>query len=491
MTRSDVRVVEMTSSSKMFLILLPWPLVVLLVLLHTQPVVHATKDTKVDSLPYFLEPIPNKTVVVGRDVILPCSVDNLKGYKVAWIFVETQTILTIHHTIITKNPRFSLARNDHKHWYLKISDIRPSDNGFYMCQVNSDPMMSQVGFLEVQVPPDIIDDESSGEVEIQEGHDVTLRCKARGQPKPKISWKREDGGSIYRSNGINLQVTDSEVLHIPKVSRLHMGAYLCIASNDVPPSVSKRITLKVHFAPVLWIPNQLIGASLGMDVTLVCHTEAFPRSINYWSDEKGQMILSNRRFDSIVAENGYKSYMQLKIRNVQKEDFASYGCAAKNSFGETSGTIKVYEIPTAIIAPENNASSEGMPERQTNGHDDERGKNSDSSRDEKSDSQQKEKGQKRNGKSDPDGDDHEKKDDNDDDDDDGPLITRDKGVINFDVGKFINQKKGKEKKRHFSDLVPSLQTFSDTGGCDVINVNKELTILCSLLNCLVMLLLRM
>ncbi|CAL4140402.1 unnamed protein product, partial [Meganyctiphanes norvegica] len=71
---------------------------------------------------------------------------------VAWIFVETQTVLTIHHTIMTRNPRFSLARNDHKHWYLKISDVKPTDRGSYMCQVNTDPMMSQTGFLDVQEP---------------------------------------------------------------------------------------------------------------------------------------------------------------------------------------------------------------------------------------------------------------------------------------------------------------------------------------------------
>lgn len=48
------------------------------------------------------------------------------------------------------------------------------------------------------------------------------------------------------------------------------------------------------------------------------------------------------RFDSIVAENGYKAYMKLKIRDVQPEDFGTYGCSAKNSFGESNGTIKVY-----------------------------------------------------------------------------------------------------------------------------------------------------
>ena len=37
-----------------------------------------------------------------------------------------------------------------------------------------------------------------------------------------------------------------EVLKMRKVKRGQMGAYLCIASNDVPPAVSKRIILNVN-----------------------------------------------------------------------------------------------------------------------------------------------------------------------------------------------------------------------------------------------------
>ena len=37
-----------------------------------------------------------------------------------------------------------------------------------------------------------------------------------------------------------------EQLHLTKVSRTDMGAYLCIASNDVPPAVSKRTVLFVQ-----------------------------------------------------------------------------------------------------------------------------------------------------------------------------------------------------------------------------------------------------
>lgn len=39
---------------------------------------------------------------------------------------------------------------------------------------------------------------------------------------------------------------NGEVLDLHRVSRSHMGAYLCIASNGVPPSLSKRIMLSVQ-----------------------------------------------------------------------------------------------------------------------------------------------------------------------------------------------------------------------------------------------------
>lgn len=38
---------------------------------------------------------------------------------------------------------------------------------------------------------------------------------------------------------------EGELLNISRISRLDMGAYLCIASNGIPPSVSKRIKVSV------------------------------------------------------------------------------------------------------------------------------------------------------------------------------------------------------------------------------------------------------
>lgn len=69
--------------------------------------------------------------------------------QVAWLRVDTQTILTIQSHVITKNTRVNIAHTEHKTWQLKIKDIRESDRGWYMCQINTDPMKSQVGYLDV------------------------------------------------------------------------------------------------------------------------------------------------------------------------------------------------------------------------------------------------------------------------------------------------------------------------------------------------------
>lgn len=45
---------------------------------------------------------------------------------------------------------------------------------------------------------------------------------------------------------ISVSSLEGPVLNISRVNRQHAGAYLCIASNGVPPTVSKRIMLTVE-----------------------------------------------------------------------------------------------------------------------------------------------------------------------------------------------------------------------------------------------------
>lgn len=46
------------------------------------------------------------------------------------------------------------------------------------------------------VSPDIINEESSADLAVQEGEDTILTCKATGNPTPRVTWRREDGDMI-------------------------------------------------------------------------------------------------------------------------------------------------------------------------------------------------------------------------------------------------------------------------------------------------------
>lgn len=80
--------------------------------------------------PKFSGPINNSTVPVGRDALLTCVVHDLVSFKVAWLRVDTQTILSIQNHVITKNHRIAISHTEHRIWQLKIRDVQESDRGW-------------------------------------------------------------------------------------------------------------------------------------------------------------------------------------------------------------------------------------------------------------------------------------------------------------------------------------------------------------------------
>ncbi|XP_042865342.1 lachesin-like [Penaeus japonicus] len=302
--------------------------------------------------PVFLEPVPNVTVAEGRDASLSCTVDNLGQHRVAWIHLDRQMIVSIHNHVITRLSHFTVTHDSHKTWTLHVTSVTVQDRGHYMCQVNTVPMMSQTGYLQVVVPPNIDDKQSSkSNIVVREKDNVTLRCTGHGFPMPQIKWRREDSNLIETSDGKKVQQLDGPELPLHQVSRTHMGAYLCIASNGVPPSVSKRITLDVEFAPQMHVPNQLVGTPKGTDVRLECFVEAHPKAITYW-EFSDAMVMNTSRITTQTLENHYKIHMILDIRDLDDGDFGMYKCISKNSIAETDGSITLNMTPRPTTPPQ-------------------------------------------------------------------------------------------------------------------------------------------
>ncbi|KAH8039951.1 hypothetical protein HPB51_009207 [Rhipicephalus microplus] len=156
---------------------------------------------------------------------------------------------------------------------------------------------------------------------------------------------RRYGRYLFESSDVlSIQTYEGEYLTVTRVSRVHMGAYLCIANNNVPSPVSRRIMLHVHFPPVIWIPLQLVGAPQRANVTLDCHSEAYPPAVNYWAKDNHKIFLDNEKYSLSVRKGGYKAHMQLSVRQLRERDFGTYRCLSENLLGSTEGSVKLYEL---------------------------------------------------------------------------------------------------------------------------------------------------
>ncbi|XP_071034584.1 lachesin [Parasteatoda tepidariorum] len=308
-------------------------------------------------LPSFAEPIPNVTAAVGREAVLQCTIDDLDSFKVAWVKVDTETLLSFHTHVVPRDSRLKVTNsNSDRQWFLHIKNLNVSDRGIYMCQINTEPMISQEGYLDVTVPPSIVEDETSTDLTVDERSRVSLRCKASGYPTPRVVWRREDGkeinlGPMGAQKSSSVLRMEGEFLNLTQVTREDMGAYLCIASNGIPPSVSKRILLQVNFQPKIRVSNQMVGAALGSDVLLGCRLEASPRPLTSWIRNDGIILLNNKKYEISEVAESYRIHMQLKIKNLDEKDYGHYKCVAKNTLGDKEGFVRLIEISPPTSSP--------------------------------------------------------------------------------------------------------------------------------------------
>ncbi len=67
--------------------------------------------------------------------------------QIGWVKTDSKAIQAIHDHVITQNSRVWVSNNDQSTWNLHIKNVQEEDRGEYMCQVNTDPMKSQVRYL--------------------------------------------------------------------------------------------------------------------------------------------------------------------------------------------------------------------------------------------------------------------------------------------------------------------------------------------------------
>lgn len=78
-----------------------------------------------------------------------------------------------------------------------------------------------------------------------------------------------------------------------------------LQSNPLSTTITTLILNFLPVSPMIWVPNQLVGAPAGTDVTVDCHTEAHPRAISYWVYDN-VMVLPTKKYAINTEENSYR-----------------------------------------------------------------------------------------------------------------------------------------------------------------------------------------
>ncbi|XP_008585904.1 PREDICTED: hemicentin-2-like, partial [Galeopterus variegatus] len=224
---------------------------------------------------------------------------------------------------------------------LRLESPGEASGGLYSCVASSPAGEAVLLYsVEVQVPPQLLVAEGSGQVTTIVGQPLELPCWASGSPVPTIRWLH-NGRPAEELAGVQV-TSQGATLHIDRVELAHAGLFACQATNEAG-TAGAEVEVSVHELPsVIIIGGENITAPFLQPLTLQCVGAGVPTpSLRWW---KNGMAL---------AASGGK----LQIEKVDLRDEGVYTCAATNLAGESKRDValKVLVPPNIEPGPVNKA----------------------------------------------------------------------------------------------------------------------------------------
>ncbi|XP_045154306.1 protein turtle homolog A [Echinops telfairi] len=243
---------------------------------------------------------------------------------------------------------------------LQIEGLRAEDQGWYECRVlfldqhrpEDDFANGSWVHLTVNSPPQF-QETPPPVLEVRELEPVTLRCVARGSPKPHVTWKLrgQDLGQGQVQNG---------TLWIQKVERGSSGVYTCQASST-EGSATHATQLLVQGPPVIVVPPQNSTVNASQDVSLACQAEAYPANLTYswFQDGVNVFHISRLRSRVRILVDG-----SLRLQAAAPDDAGRYSCVPSNGLlrpPSASAYLTVLYPAQVIAMPPETPLPVGMP----------------------------------------------------------------------------------------------------------------------------------
>ncbi|KAI1889536.1 hypothetical protein AGOR_G00163880 [Albula goreensis] len=267
----------------------------------------------------FLQHPEALTVPMGGSARFECRVEGLPSPSITWEKGQVP---------LPTEPRFISLPNG----ALQILGVRDEDAGTYRCVASNSARkrFSQDATLTVTAGPrptlaEVVIVVPPRNTTVVSGRPTVMECMAQGQPKPLVSWSRQDGKPI----ATDVVVLATNLL-IPDTRRHHAGVYVCRANKPK----TREFVIETAELRVLAPRDGVL--SRGNTARFVCNSSGEPPPALRWL-KNGEPVLSNGRVKT-------QSPGVLLINQLGLDDTGYYQCIASNSLGTACATAKLSVI---------------------------------------------------------------------------------------------------------------------------------------------------
>uniref|UniRef100_A0AC35U7T9 Neuroglian n=1 Tax=Rhabditophanes sp. KR3021 TaxID=114890 RepID=A0AC35U7T9_9BILA len=278
----------------------------------------------------------------GQDAEFKCEIDGLQENDMTVIWNKRDSPIFVDEEKIDDDERYSVVKNGN-FYILKIEQLTAYDSGEYVCvyRDKNDEQQSYSYNLDVVTKPTVSLSIEANPHWIKAKTSTSIRCHARGNPIPRVSWTRRGKKELPA----NVKVNDGTI-YFNNVDESTSGMYQCKGENAYGVDI-REVEILIPWAPVVWVDSIYIPAMGGQDVNVTCNYNGYPSPTVHWNCEGFRLGLKQDTLSHevyAIRRNNYTSSI-LMIKNITDKYFGTFSCVVSNDYGAVTKNIYVSPTP--------------------------------------------------------------------------------------------------------------------------------------------------